>query len=122
MADLSLGPLKITNPDARGDVSPDSAMEATSSARSPPAVSPISQSSSYGEHLSTSTSRNTNPSPASLMETSAVTSVQAAQAAAAAAQSANAAQKTSFISRATHRESIPYSYQDQQQAQFPQYP
>jgi 3-phosphoinositide dependent protein kinase-1 len=122
MADLSLGPLKITNPDARGDASPDSAMEAASADNSLPAVSPISTYSNHGGYLSATASRNTNPSSISPMETSAVNSIQASQAAAAATPSSNAAQKTSFISRAKQRESIPYSYQDQQQAQFPQYP
>ena len=122
MADLSLGPLKITNPDARGDASPDSAMEAASSVRSLSAVSPVSTSGNHSDYLSPSRSRNTNTSPVSPMENSAVNSVQASQAAAAATPSASAAQKTSFISRAKQRESIPYSYQAQQQAQFPQYP
>ena len=122
MADLSLGPLKITNPDARGDASPDSAIEAALSVRSLSAISPISTSGNHSDYLSPSTSRNTNRSPVSPMESSAVTSVQASQAAAAAAPSANAVQKPSFISRAKQRESIPYSYQAQQQAQFPQYP
>jgi 3-phosphoinositide dependent protein kinase-1 len=56
------------------------------------------------------------------MQTSAVNSMQASQAAAGATPSTSAAQKPSFISRAKQREAIPYSYQDQQQAQFPQYP
>jgi 3-phosphoinositide dependent protein kinase-1 len=122
MADLSLGPLKIANPDPRGDASPDFAMEAASPVRALPAISPISTSSNHGDYLSPSASRNTNPSPVSPMETSAVNSIQASQAAAAATPISNAAQKTSFMSRAKQRESIPYSYQDQQQAQFPQYP
>ena len=120
--DLSLGPLKIANPDTRGDASPDSAMGIASSVRSLPGISPISTSSNNGDLLSTTTSQNTNPSPVSPMQTSAVNFIQASQATAAATPSTNAAQKASFISRAKQREAIPYSYQDQQQAQFPQYP
>lgn len=122
MAGLSLGPLKITNPDARDDASPDSAMEAASSVSSLSAISPISTSGNHGDYLSPTTSRKTIPSPISPMETPAVNSIQASQAAAATTPNSNAAAKTSFISRAKQRESIPYSYQDQQQAQFPQYP
>jgi 3-phosphoinositide dependent protein kinase-1 len=114
--------LKITNPDARGDASPDSAVEAASSVSSLSAISPISTSGNHGDYLSPTTSRKTIPSPISPMETPAVNSIQASQAAAATTPNSNAAAKTPFISRAKQRESIPYSYQDQQQAQFPQYP
>lgn len=121
MDDFSLGPLKIANPDAGGDASPDSAMEAASSVRSTSAISPISIPSAHGDYLSHTTSRNTNSSPISPLESPPVNSIQAAAAATPTA-SANAPQKSSFIGRAKQRESIPYSYQDQQQAQFPQYP
>src|ERR1700733_5030257 len=120
--DLSLGPLKIANPDTRGDASPDSAMEASSSVRSLPTISPILTSSNNGDFLSTTTSKNTTPSPVSPMQTSAINSLQASQAAASATPSTNATPKPSLISRAKQRDTIPYSYQDQQQAQFPQYP
>ena len=121
MADLSLGPLKITNPDAKSDAPPDSAMETASAVRLLPTVPPISMSGNHGDYFSPSTSRKTIPAPVSPMETPAVNSVQSSQTAAAATSNPTAAANTTFMPRAKQRESIPYSYQDQQQAQFPQY-
>ena len=116
MADLSLGPLKIANPDADGDASPDFAIKPTSVVRSRSTISPPSP---LPQDDYTLQQLSKKPSPVSPLGEPPRTSVQAA---AAAAEVAARQQKTAFPPRSQKRESIPYTFQDQQQAQFPQYP
>ena len=116
MADLSLGPLKIANPDADGDASPDFAIKPTSVNRSRSTISPSSPLTQDDYTLQQLSKKSTPVSPLGEPPRTSV------QAAAAAAEVAARQQKSAFLQRSQKRESIPYTFQDQQQAQFPQYP
>lgn len=114
MADLSLGPLRIANPDDAS--SPDTALEPRISARSTQSVSPISPSNGEVDYLSRP--RKPDASPVSPMDT---THMSAAHAAARIA-TRSPASRDSYLARQTQRNSMGYTYQEQQQEQFPQYP
>jgi len=117
MADLSLGPLRIANPD---DTSPDTPVHPPFSSSPGPAVSPLLTVDGRPDYVSGAPLRS--GSPVSPMENPSQSSGQSV-----ATQSSNSS--TTFVQkqRSTERhpprqQPIPYTYQDQQQAQFPQYP
>ncbi|KAF7510101.1 hypothetical protein GJ744_007000 [Endocarpon pusillum] len=107
----SLGGLRIANPDdASPDVikpvsTPDTPPPATSLLPSPLASSEFTEQP-WNEDFSPVTPSQTSPS----LSTPSKTSPPASQS------------RESYLSRHKHRQSIPATYQDQQHAQFPQYP
>lgn len=116
MADLSLGPLRIANPDDAS--SPDTAaLEPRISQRSTQSVSPISPSNG-GEMDYLSRPRNLDSGSVSPMDQVHVNSVQAA----ARTGTRSPVSRDNYLARQTQRNSMAYTYQDQQQEQFPQYP
>lgn len=118
MADLSLGPLRIANPDD-ASASPDTPLQPRATATSLPFASPLADSNGQQDYLSYPPVRR--ESPVSPWENPQQNPAQAA-AAAAMSSSAGFAQKQRPADRQPPRQNIAYTYQDQQQAQFPQYP
>jgi 3-phosphoinositide dependent protein kinase-1 len=116
MADLSLGPLRIANPD---DASPDTDWQAQPSTTDAPSISPPTDSDGQADYLSHRP--NQGNSPVSPLEPGAAAHPQNTPAPDM-STSYSPGGKDSFGARNTQRPSIPYTYQDQQQAQFPQYP
>ncbi|ETI25354.1 hypothetical protein G647_02126 [Cladophialophora carrionii CBS 160.54] len=127
MADLSLGPLRIANPD---DASPDTPMQSHPPEPQFPRVSPLVDPDGRTDYLSATSQRS--HSPVSPMDSGTVTSTAAddlpSLAIASSSESASTPTQATYLQknvssdRMSQRQNIPYSYQDQQQAQFPQYP
>lgn len=114
MADLSLGPLRIANPD---DTSPDtSGQQHQHMAHSLPVVSPLSNMNGHQDYLSMP--RQRSHSPVSPLVTSPVEPSSAPSRSVPALQSYQ--QRSSQQPR--QKNSLPLTYQDQQQSQFPKYP
>ncbi|KAL6246662.1 serine/threonine protein kinase [Rhinocladiella similis] len=122
MADLSLGPLRIANPD---DASPDTALQPQSTTATLPKVSPLNDVAGRTDYLSAVPPRSDSPvspletspdGPLSQMTTELSSSVSSSTAPSTFTPSSRPADRT------TQRSNLPYTYQDQQQAQFPQYP
>lgn len=112
MADLSLGPLRIANPD---DASPETGLQPQQSNTSTfPAVSPLSDLNGAQDYLSVSNRRD---SPVSPLESSShgPSESQSPTNRSYFAQSPRSADRL-------QRQGLPQTYQDQQQAQFPTYP
>lgn len=113
MADLSLGPLRIANPD---DASPDTPLQ-PHPATSFPRVSPMVDAQGSPADYLHSVPRRTD-SPVSPIETGPEDMPTATA----------ISSEPSFVpndrpsDRSQPRQNIPYTYQDQQQSQFPQYP
>ena len=114
MADLSLGPLRIANPDDAS--SPDTALEPRMSQHSTQSVSPVSPNSGEMDYLSRP--RNLDSDGVSPMDQVHMNSAQAA----ARAVTRSPTSRDNYLARQTQRNSMAYTYQDQQQEQFPQYP
>ena len=114
MADLSLGPLRIANPDDAS--SPDTALEPRISQHSMQSVSPVSPNSGEMDYLSRP--RNLDSDGVSPMDQVHMNSAQAA----ARAVTRSPTSRDNYLARQTQRNSMAYTYQDQQQEQFPQYP
>ena len=114
MADLSLGPLRIANPDDAS--SPDTALEPRISQHSTQSVSPVSPNSGEMDYLSRP--RNLDSDGVSPMDQVHMNSAQAA----ARAVTRSPTSRDNYLARQTQRNSMAYTYQDQQQEQFPQYP
>jgi 3-phosphoinositide dependent protein kinase-1 len=114
MADLSLGPLRIANPDDAS--SPDTALEPRISQHSTQSVSPVSPNSGEMDYLSRQ--RNLDSDAVSPMDQVHINSAQAA----ARAVTRSPTSRDNYLARQTQRNSMAYTYQDQQQEQFPQYP
>ena len=114
MADLSLGPLRIANPDDAS--SPDTALEPRISQHSTQSVSPISPNSGEMDYLSRP--RKLDSEAVSPMDQVHVNSAQAA----ARVVTRSPTSRDNYLARQTQRNSMAYTYQDQQQEQFPQYP
>ncbi|KAK5464690.1 serine/threonine protein kinase [Exophiala xenobiotica] len=117
MADLSLGPLRIANPD---DASPDTPLQQHAPPSSFPKVSPLPDASGRNDYLSAGPARP--GSPVSPMDTplEGVPSQAAPETSSSAPSTTN--QNNHPADRTAQRPNIPHTYQDQQQAQFPQYP
>jgi hypothetical protein len=114
MADLSLGPLRIANPDDAS--SPDTALEPRIFTRSTQSVSPISPTNGEVDYLSRPRAPDTDPvSPMDNVHT------HTAQAAVRVA-TRSPVSRDNYLARQSQRNSMAYTYQDQQQEQFPQYP
>jgi len=105
MANLSLGPLRIANPD---DASPDTSLRPHVSNTSIPAVSPLPEFNERQDYLSGPLQRT--DSPVSPMESIPHNS----------GQPTASTHRRSLAER--KQQSVPHTYQEQQQAQFPQYP
>lgn len=115
VADLSLGPLRIANPD---DGSPDGPAQAQ---RSIPAVSPLPDLNEHQDYLSHPVQRS--DSPVSPLDTPPYDDPNLAPSAP--QQSAtvqHSPQQQRPPQQPRSQRSLPQTYQDQQQAQFPQYP
>lgn len=113
MADLSLGPLRIANPD---DASPDTPLQphlATSFPRVSPLIDPQGRPADY----LTSVPQRTD-SPVSPIETP----PEDISTPAAIPSGPSFSQNGRPSDRSQPRQNLPYTYQDQQQSQFPQYP
>lgn len=123
MADLSLGPLRIANPD---DASPDTPLQTQPPAVQFPQVSPLVDPEGRTDYLSATPHRS--HSPVSPIDSDAVTAPEDLPAGAKAASAESTPTQLTFShqnassERIPQRSNIPYTYQDQQQAQFPQYP
>ncbi|KAJ9610853.1 serine/threonine protein kinase [Cladophialophora chaetospira] len=125
MADLSLGPLRIANPD---DASPDTPLQTKPPEPQFPRVSPLADADGRTDYLSAAPQRS--HSPVSPMETEPMASPNDPHSLAITSSSEsestptqpNFSQRNASSDRLGLRPNIPYSYQDQQQAQFPQYP
>jgi 3-phosphoinositide dependent protein kinase-1 len=114
-ADLSLGPLRIANPD---DASPDGPPRPQ---RSVPAVSPLPDLSSQGDYISHPVQRSDSPvSP--LEEPPAEPQQYTASSNLTAAPQYVPQQSRAPPQQPRSQRSLPLTYQDQQQAQFSQYP
>ncbi len=107
----SLGGLRIANPD---DASPETAKSVSPSNTSAPAVSV--QPKIFSQNAASSQPQKGDSSPVSASETPSSTPVPSRS------SPSSSQPKDSFLNRKQQRQSIPYTYQDQQQAQFPQYP
>jgi 3-phosphoinositide dependent protein kinase-1 len=127
MADLSLGPLRIANPD---DAAPDTPVQTRPPAPQFPRVSPLNDADMRNnDYLSAGPQRSR--SPVSPMEGSQTTTdpehlpslaIVSSSESSAAPSHPSFAQKNASTDRLTQQRNIPYTYQDQQQSQFPQYP
>ena len=115
MADLSLGPLRIANPD---DASPDAAglQGQPHMAQSLPVVSPLPNTNGHQDYMSLP--RQRSHSPVSPLETPPDGSDLAPTRSVPAQQSF----QQRPIDRSRQPNSLPLTYQDQQQSQFPRYP
>ncbi len=119
MADLSLGPLRIANPD---DGAPDTPVQPQTSAASFPRISPLDDPDGRPDYLS---APRRSDSPVSPLEQS-PEEMAPPEATASSVASGNLtptfAQGNSQADRSAQRQNLPHTYQEQQQAQFPQYP
>ncbi|KIX03267.1 uncharacterized protein Z518_06819 [Rhinocladiella mackenziei CBS 650.93] len=119
MADLSLGPLRIANPD---DASPDTPLRAQPSSASFPRISPLVDADGRTDYVSTATPQTDgsvspiDPTPEDIPPPAVASSAPSSQPPPMFTQNSRPAD------RPPQRQNIPYTYQDQQQAQFPQYP
>ncbi|KIX99825.1 uncharacterized protein Z520_04461 [Fonsecaea multimorphosa CBS 102226] len=126
MADLSLGPLRIANPD---DASPDTPLQPQAPASQFPRVSPLVDPDGRTEYISATPQRSYSPVSPMGSETGpedlpsqAITSSSFSSIPSSAPSQPTFSQNNASTERLAQRQNIPYSYQDQQQAQFPQYP
>lgn len=114
MADLSLGPLRIANPD---DASPDTPLQphpATSFPRVSPLVDAQGRPADYLQSVPQRSDSPVSPieeAPLEDMSTPTATPIES-----------SFVQNTRSSDRSQPRQNLPYTYQDQQQSQFPQYP
>ncbi|KAK4935873.1 serine/threonine protein kinase [Elasticomyces elasticus] len=122
MADLSLGPLRIANPD---DASPDTPSQLHAPPQNFPSISPLYDPDGRTDYLSAAPQRSDSPvsplgTPLESIPYPSTTGLSSS------AASSNA--PTTYIQtnrppeRSTQRPNIPPTYQEQQQAQFPQQP
>jgi 3-phosphoinositide dependent protein kinase-1 len=104
----SLGGLRIANPD---DASPDVAKSPSTLDKYTPAISPIPSTLTQNDSSSNLRDLDRGPvSPLDLQYSASSTSPPSSQA------------QDSYLTRKAQKQPIPATYQDQQQAQFPQYP
>ena len=107
----SLGGLRIANPDdAAPEIAKSVSISDGSASAIPPALRPLSQTESPSQP------RKEDHSPVSPVETPPATSAPSRS------SPSNSQPRDSYLNRKHQRQSIPATYQDQQQAQFPQYP
>jgi 3-phosphoinositide dependent protein kinase-1 len=114
-ADLSLGPLRIANPDD-GSGSPDAPLQ---SQRSVPAVSPLPDLTIPQDYINRPVKRS--DSPVSPLDEHDEPSAQSHPPLQQSVSHSSAYQQRS-ADRPRQQRSLPHTYQDQQQQQFPQYP
>ncbi|EHY53803.1 serine/threonine protein kinase [Exophiala dermatitidis] len=123
MADLSLGPLRIANPD---DAAPDTPLQPQPAVGTFPQISPMIDGNGRPDYLSVAPGRSYSPvSPLSSVMAEEVPSQAAAAASSDGFPSSTTPasnQNQRLPERPSQRQNIPPTYQDQQQAQFPQYP
>ena len=125
MADLSLGPLRIANPD---DASPDTPIQAQPPIAHFPRVSPLVDADGRTDYLSVTPQRSYSPVSPMEFETAKAPEDPSSLAISSTSESSMPSstptytQRNTSTDRLTQRQNIPHSYQDQQQAQFPQYP
>ncbi|EXJ87951.1 AGC/PDK1 protein kinase [Capronia coronata CBS 617.96] len=119
MADLSLGPLRIANPD---DASPDTPLQPQQSVSQFPRISPLVDANGRTDYLSAEPQRSDSPvSPLSCSPAEEATSQVAAAASFPSATSSTANQAHRGSEWPLQRQNIPLPFQDQEQAQVPQY-
>lgn len=118
MVDLSLGPLRIANPD---DTSPEATLQPQISNVSMPAVSPLGIEERQTDYIGIGEVQSRTSPVSPLRETQ----VQDIQVSYPAPSAQSVSQPNSIPRKQTvdrnQRQSMGYTYQDQQQSQFPQY-
>jgi 3-phosphoinositide dependent protein kinase-1 len=117
MADLSLGPLRIANPD---DTSPDTPVQHTTMAHSRPTISPLGELVREPDYMSIP--RQRSRSPVSPLETPPDEPAPAPTRSSTNNSQLSQPYQQRQPERPRQPKSIPLTYQDQQQSQFPKYP
>lgn len=122
MADLSLGPLRIANPD---DASPDTPSQPQPPPSSFPRISPLYDPDGRADYLSAAPQRSDSPvsplgTPAEGLSHPSTTGTSSSVAPS--TSPSIYTQTNRPPERSTQRQNIPYTYQDQQQPQLPQHP